>query len=623
MTDETDPLREVRDRIASAEEVDMGDVPIAADTPDPLSENNVPPADGDEPTEDHANAELLDRLRRAAEQPLNDYGNGQRMIIHHGEDLMYVPRVSWFTWVGTHWAKDQDKLGVRTRAQGIWRLIEQETQFIEPTKREKALIAEEKRLRRRESELASLEEGERAEGHAEEVGTIIARLKSIEATLKDHKSLIGRRLGHARVAGNSASLGHMIDESETDLAVPFEALDTNPYEVNTLSGALRFAVDDGGGRNSASVEVLPHRREQRLTKLVPVEYVPGARSELWESFLERIQPDREMRAFLARWLGLSMLGLKVQNLAFFYGSGANGKGVLVDTVARVLNSYAATMKIESITGTNRRGGADATPDLVPLLGARFVRTSEPDQGVPLQEGMIKHMTGGEALPVRPNYGEQIEVEINFKVTMSGNHKPGIQGIDDGIWRRMLLVPFDVQIPLEERDDKLVEKLWAERVGIFAWLVEGACAYLEQGLAPPSMVRDATDEYREESDPLGSFLMSSCEITGDDSDTILSRDLADAFNYHLLERGLNTKQPTTVTRQLAVKSKQWKHPATGKRFTKGKASLSQYHGIRLVSDFAARWRAAPRDSKGQPIGVGRDDSAANAGASANYQPEDYA
>ncbi len=86
-----------------------------------------------------------------------------------------------------------------------------------------------------------------------------------------------------------------------------------------------------------------------------------------------------MRRFLQRWLGLSMSAVIVQNLAFWYGSGANGKSVLADLVARIIGDYAATAKIESLTGRNKRGGGDATPDLVPLIGARYVRASEPDE----------------------------------------------------------------------------------------------------------------------------------------------------------------------------------------------------------------------------------------------------
>jgi putative DNA primase/helicase len=201
------------------------------------------------------------------------------------------------------------------------------------------------------------------------------------------------------------------------------------------------------------------------------------------------------------------------------------------------------------------------------------------------------MTGGEPIQVRPMYGAQIDLDPTWKIFMSGNHKPDIRGTDDGIWRRVLLVPFDVQIPREERDERLGEKLWAERAGIFAWMVEGLLAYLEMGLAPPATVREATDDYREDSDPLGTFLTTVCAITGEASDSLLSSQMVHAVNFYFTERGLNQWKPATITRQMAVKARNWKHPATGKRFTKSKASLSQYTGIRLTDDFARRMAEA--------------------------------
>ncbi len=90
----------------------------------------------------------------------------------------------------------------------------------------------------------------------------------------------------------------------------------------------------------------------------------------------------------------------------------------------------------------------------------------------LQEGLIKELTGGEPILVRALHSDFVEVRPQFKLTISGNHKPEIRGTDDGIWRRVMLVPFDVQIPEAERDQDLGKKLWEERSGILNWLVKG-------------------------------------------------------------------------------------------------------------------------------------------------------
>lgn len=557
------------------------DDPLAGVTPLGQARPPDPPEmDGfDDPAPPTEDAALAERLTASAAEPLNDFGNGRRLSIHFGEDLMFVPRVGWFVWSGRAWIKDGDLLEVRARAQRIWALIERETAYLQTAPRERELILEERTLKRARAETA------------DEAASNAVRLRQIGEELKPFRRRLGKHLSHARTAGNNGPITHMIAESSTGLARPLEQLDADPLAVNAANGLLRFRVTDlrgdGAGR-VADVSVEPHAREQMQSKLLAASYNPEAACPTFDAFMARIQPDIEARQFLQRWFGLSMTGIKTPKLAFFFGSGANGKSVLVDLVARILDGYAASLRIESLTGTNRRSGAEATPDLIPLLGARFVRTSEPDQGERLQEGLVKMMTGGEPIPVRPNYGEQIDLNPVFKLTISGNHKPEIRGTDDGIWRRVLLVPFPVQIPEAERDEALPEKLWAERDGVLGWLVEGLMDYLEGGLRPPDTVLAATEEYREESDPIGHFLTTCCVVTGEASDILLARELGEMFNFHLVERGLSQWKPTTFAKQISERSRRFAHPVTGATFAKAKSSLSQYTGIRLTETFQRRF-----------------------------------
>jgi putative DNA primase/helicase len=590
----TDPLDPVRRVMAEPEDVDMGGVPSADDFPEDQGDHpddgwepdfdgptdQGPPPDGDEPGP----------VERAAQEPMNDVGNGRRFVIHFGEDIHYLPGLGWYVWQETHWERDEHGLAVRAKAQALHPLIEQETAFLRPRADLVPFLDERNRLRVRFRDLSKKAEADKTPDEIAEHTSLPGRIAALDKQLDGFDKSIARRMTFAKDTGNSGRIDKLMQEAQGARAVAFEDLDADPVAVNCIDGLLKFeTIDMGeeGGGKVARVSLIPHARDQLVTKRVPVGYDPAAPAPLWQAFMERIQPDREMRAFLQRWFGLSMTALDSSNLAFLYGGGANGKSVLVDTIARVLAGYSASLRIESITGTNRRGGAEATPDLIPLMGSRFVRTSEPDHGTPLQEGLIKQMTGGEPISVRPMYGAQIDIDPTWKITMSGNHKPDIRGTDDGIWRRVLLVPFDVQIPREERDERFGEKLWAERAGIFAWLVEGLLSYLEIGLQPPQTVREATDEYREESDPLGTFLTTCCVVTGDPKDSILSQRVVEAVQFHFLERGLTGWRATTITKGFAVKSRQWRNPGSGKRFEKSKASRTQYIGLRLTDEFARR------------------------------------
>ena len=293
MTDKLDPVRE---RLVAAEDIDLDDVPSREDAVGATDDGDPGAMPGDydgPPCPPHDDQGALPPLAQAALQPLNDYGNGQRLIIHFGEDLMFVPRVGWFTWSGRHWAKDDDTLSVRAKAQMIHRLIEAEADHIQPSDREKTLLDEGYALRRRQRELddiGALDEDLRTEHQRNDL-----RLEVIAKKLTAWNKKIGQRHTFAKSAGNSGPITHMMEESQTDLAIPFEALDASPVEVNTAGGLLRFSVDapvEKPTAKLATVVEVPHDRAQRQSKLIDVHYRPYAAAPTWDAFLERIQPDR-------------------------------------------------------------------------------------------------------------------------------------------------------------------------------------------------------------------------------------------------------------------------------------------------------------------------------------------
>lgn len=576
-------------------------------TPDPdldPPEDHGPPNDGPP-----ADPEDQDRLARAARLPLNDHGNGQRLCIHKGADLMFVPRVGWHVWDQRRWAKDPDQLAVRGAGQGLADLIMREIPHLALEDWEQRALAREAECQATLKAIEATAPGDRSEAveaRRMEALAMLARIDGVKKTLRDRR---GQHRRFATSAGNSNRITNALGEASVNLAVPLEALDARPLEVNCGNGVLVFQTETievrGVKRKSARVTLVPHAREQRLSKIMACDHDPLAQAPRFAAFLEEVQPDIEMRMFLQRWFGLSMSAEPVQALAFFYGMGANGKSVLIDVIAGILGDYAATVRIESLTGTNRRGGGDATPDLIPLIGARFARTSEPDQGTRLQEGLIKELTGGEPILVRALHSDFIEIKPRFKLTMSGNHKPEIRGTDDGIWRRLMLVNWPVQIPPERRNPRLAAELSQEGPGILNWLVEGLLSVMETGLAPPQAVRSATEDYRRESDPVGEFLMACCVISGDSADTTRAADLVHAFTLHLIERGDTPWKNRTVFLALADKAERWRHPETGRSFMKTKVSRSSYHGLRFTDAFKRRFEAAPKDATGRPLAAGRD------------------
>lgn len=563
-----------------------------------------------------------------AKLPLNDTGNGQRFALYCGDDAMFVPRVGWHIWDGKRWKLDPDGIAVRRHAQSVQERIIQEIPHVALEDWQLETIATEAASRRRHEDLSAIEVEERTTEQKIELEDLTQKLIWIRK-LKDRKS--GMKSDHrsfAKTTGNKGRIDAMLTESTTSLSREIEDLDADPLTVNTESGILRFSVSGGpneGYSRTAEIAREPHAREvaikgkerpQVITKLVPAAYDPHATCPQFDAFLRRVQPDQEMRLFLQRWWGLSMTALPVQKFVFQYGKGANGKSVLSDLMNRILGDYATTVKIKSLTGRNNKSGADATPDLMPLVGARAALASEPEEGDRLQEGMIKEMTGGEPILVRQLHSDFIEVRPHFKLTISGNHKPDIRGTDDGIWRRVLLVPFDVQIPENERDEKLIDKLWEERAGILNWLIEGLMTFLEGGLQEPAQVLEATQEYRADSDPIGTFLGECCVVSGSSDDFLSARELIDGFNLWLDQRGEGMWGQRTVSLKFKAEAGRYRDPTTNRPFTKGKRDVTGYRGIKFTDLFRRSYDDAPRNNQGRPVAY----SASSGGSSSGG--EDY-
>lgn len=600
MTEKSNKMADFRRDMNTEEEIDLPEnmAPDGSGYQDPEDPGSGPDDGSPAPPDD----EVDETPRQCAELPLNDFGNGQRFCQHFGKDVLSVPRVGWFVWSGARWEKDPDQILTRGCAQKLGGLIEREIPHLVLEEWQMSVLAEARQLRKRAKELDDAVDrgGDEAEAARSERSKLDGRLAEINGLEKILTSKRKDHRGFARTSGNTTRIQAALTEAAVGLSKPLSLLDAAPLDVNCATGVLRFEVAGGAGEGfsrSAEMRQVDHDRDLYITKLMPVDFDPDAKAPLFHEFLNRIQPDPEMRGFLQRWLGLSMTALTgEQKLCFFHGGGGNGKSVLVDLIAKMMGDYASTAKIESLTGKNRRGGGDATPDLVPLMGARLVRASEPEEGEKLQEGLIKELTGGEPILVRALHSDFVEVWPQFKLTISGNHKPDIRGLDDGIWRRVLLVPFDVQIPKAERDPNLGAKLWAERSGILNWMIQGLLDYLEGGLQEPDAVLDATREYREESDPVGMFLDSACIVTGDPTDSIPSKDLGLAFNYWMDQRGEGQWTDKTVSRRLKDKSRGWRSPATGKGMSSRKSNgLMQYDGIRFTEAFN---RDLPRDVNGR-------------------------
>jgi putative DNA primase/helicase len=256
-------------------------------------------------------------------------------------------------------------------------------------------------------------------------------------------------------------------------------------------------------------EIHSHRREAYSTKLTGC--APGEECSLWRAFLRRITGgDEELEAFLQRMAGHALTGITRDHALFFlYGTGANGKSVFTGTLSGILGNYAKTAPVETFTVSS---GEHHPTDLAGLQGARLVMAIETEDGRRWAESKIKALTGGDKIAARFMRADFFEFAPQFKLVVTGNHKPSLRSVDEAIRRRLHLVPFTVTIPKDERDPCLSEKLRNEWPRILRWMIDGCIAWQSCGQDPPAVVRVATGEYLESEDALGRWIDECC-LTG--------------------------------------------------------------------------------------------------------------
>jgi putative DNA primase/helicase len=286
-------------------------------------------------------------------------------------------------------------------------------------------------------------------------------------------------------------------KADRRLAATVDQWDSDPWLFNTPDAVIDLRT----GRSR------PHDPADHLTKTAAVS--PAGDCPGWLGHLDKVTAgDVELQGFLKRLLGYSLTGSTMAHALFFlFGTGANGKSVVIETVAGILGDYHTAAPIETFTAST----SERHPtELAGLRGARLVTAVETEEGRRWAESRIKTLTGGDRISARFMRQDFFEYTPQFKLLIAGNHKPGLRSVDEAIRRRFNLIPFTVTIPPEDRIEGFGDQLMAEWPGILAWMIEGCREWQRDGLNAPQAVTDATSAYLDAQDALSAWIEEKCD-----------------------------------------------------------------------------------------------------------------
>lgn len=465
----------------------------------------------------------------------NDTGVAARVLLAFPESFRYRPGIGWMRWRETHWHQD------RTGA-----VVEYISATID------LMIA-------------------------------AADLLDPEPAEKGKASPRAEWLRWCRSLGDTRSLYAIERRLQTwPGVVVVDGWDANPYLINTPGGVVDLctgAVEPHNPRHlltrctgGRKVEVAPH---------LPGDGAPGSR---WDAFLSQVLPDPETRAYLQRFVGKSLIGKQIDHhVAMVTGTGGNGKGSMIRACATALADYFSTLPASFFVETQQ------TPhptEIADLAGRRMCVSCEIPAGKRFDETRLKEITGGDKLKARYMGKDFFEFVPSHTVWITCNEKPRITSTDNSVWRRVRTIPFKITIPADQIDRGLDDALAAESDLVFTWALEGARAYLSDGLGTCPEVEAETADYRQSQDTLAQAIAEVCDVGPLLSEP--AHDLHRALCRWYSDMGLtNAPNQIVLGRELARRG-------FGRKAT---ATARLWQGLRVRDDWRqpepAKWQQSGR------------------------------
>ncbi|HEM3905044.1 TPA: DNA primase [Streptococcus suis] len=349
------------------------------------------------------------------------------------------------------------------------------------------------------------------------------------------------------------------------LAIDISELDKNDLLLNTPDATYNLKCGLSGSQ--------AHSATDYLTKITTAS--PGNQGMgLWQETLATFFcGDQELIDYVQMVVGMAAIGKVYQeHMIIAYGGGANGKSTFWNTIARVLGSYSGKLSADALTMSNKR---NVKPEMAELKGKRLIIASEMDEGMRLNTGLVKQLCSTDEIYAEKKYKDPFHFVPSHTLVLYTNHLPKVGANDDGIWRRLIVIPFNAKITGKSDVKNFADYLYDNAApAIISWIIEGAEKAIKANFKTklPKVVQESVRAYREANDWLGHFIEENCEIVKGHLQK--SGDLYSAYRAYALQNGEYVRSTTDF--YTALESAGYNRQRTSK--------FNAIIGLKLLDDF---------------------------------------
>lgn len=331
---------------------------------------------------------------------------------------------------------------------------------------------------------------------------------------------------------DSKRISHTFKESRPLVNTEFKLFDANEFLLNTPSAT--YDLRTGGKRE--------HRADDLITKCTSID--PSEKGmDLWLECINKIfGNDKELIDYVQRICGLACIGkVYIEALIISYGDGGNGKSTFWNTIAKTLGNYYGKLSADALTTNSKR---NVMPEIAELKGKRLIIAAETKEGARLDDSIVKKLCSTDDISGEKKYKDPFYFKPCHTIILYTNHLPKVSGIDDGIWRRLIVIPFNCKMTGSDDIKNYSEYLYDNAGGaVLKWIIEGAKKIISENyiVKSPKVVADAIGIYKEDNDWFNHFINDCCDV--DDNLRESSSKLYSNYRNYCLKTGEYARSTT--------------------------------------------------------------------------------